>query len=275
MIVRPSAALQQAQPPSAGQAAFSFTCLGGLPHCQQLSLPQHVSTTPLHSGASSFVTLRRRKSSGRQRCWQWGRPPKQVKENFLLKNTDPLLSSLLSLATWCRALRGRTRAARPGTATRRWSCEKRAGGRGSCHGVARGAAKAHTIRQRGAICDARGGLERVLVRRDTECCSGTAWQAYAAKSLQRQRWNYGAGLERQTHPELQESLKLARRRQLSEAREVLIRAAKALNLSVEVVAAKAPPNVSAIREHSVQQVAAMPHFSQCTACSRILGGPHR
>ena len=48
------------------------------------------STTPLHSGASSFVTLRRRKSSGRQRCWQWGRPPKQVKENFLLKNTGPL-----------------------------------------------------------------------------------------------------------------------------------------------------------------------------------------
>ena len=48
---------------------FPFTCLGGLPHCQQLSLPQHVSTTPLHSGASSFVTLRRRKSSGRQRCW--------------------------------------------------------------------------------------------------------------------------------------------------------------------------------------------------------------
>ena len=46
--------------------------------------------------------------------------------------------------------------------------------------------------------------------------------------------------------ELQESLKLARRRQLSEAREVLIRAAKALNLSVEDVAAKAPPNVSAI-----------------------------
>ena len=40
--------------------------------------------------------------------------------------------------------------------------------------------------------------------------------------------------------ELQESLKLARRRQLSEAREVLIRAAKALNLSVEDVAAKAP-----------------------------------
>ena len=152
---------------------------GGLPHCQQLSLPQHVSTTPLHSGASSFVTLRRRKSSGRQRCWQWGRPPKQVKENFLLKNTDPLLSSLLSLATWCRALRGRTRAARPGTATRRWSCEKRAGGRGSCHGVARGADKAHTIRQRGAICDARGGLERVLVRRDIECCSGKAWQACA------------------------------------------------------------------------------------------------
>ena len=35
MIVRPSVALQQAQPPSAGQAAFSFTCLGGLPHCQQ------------------------------------------------------------------------------------------------------------------------------------------------------------------------------------------------------------------------------------------------
>ena len=138
-------------------------------------------------------------SCGRLSCWQWGRPPKQVKENFLLKNTDPLLSSLLSLATWCRALRGRTRAARPGTATRRWSCEKRAGGRGSCHGVARGAAKAHTIRQRRAICDARGGLERVLVRRDIECCSGTAWQAYAATSLQRQRWNYGAGLERQTH----------------------------------------------------------------------------
>ena len=38
--------------------------------------------------------------------------------------------------------------------------------------------------------------------------------------------------------ELQESLKLARRRQLSEAREVLIRAAKALNLSVEDVAAE-------------------------------------
>ena len=40
-------------------------------HCQQLSLLQHVSDTALHSGASSFVTLRNRKRSSRHRCWQW------------------------------------------------------------------------------------------------------------------------------------------------------------------------------------------------------------
>ena len=35
----------------------------------------------------------------------------------------------------------------------------------------------------------------MLVRRDIECCSGTAWQAYAAKSLQRQHWNYSIILQ--------------------------------------------------------------------------------
>ena len=40
-------------------------------HRQQLILLQHVSATLLHSGASSSVTLRNRKSSSRNRCWQW------------------------------------------------------------------------------------------------------------------------------------------------------------------------------------------------------------
>ena len=90
---------------------------GGLPHCQQLSPPQHVSTTPLHSGASSFVTLRRRKSSGRQRCWQWGRPPKQVKEDFLLKKHRSLA---LEPAIACHVV---SRAARPNKSCTSGHCD--------------------------------------------------------------------------------------------------------------------------------------------------------
>ena len=75
MIVRPSAALQQAQPPSAGQAAFSFTCLGGLPHCQQRCLPllflRRSVTKELAPEWSGVVET----CCGRLSCWQWGRPP--------------------------------------------------------------------------------------------------------------------------------------------------------------------------------------------------------
>ena len=40
---------------------------------------------------------------GRLSCWQWGRPPNQVKENFLLKNTDPLHRAYVSSTApvWC------------------------------------------------------------------------------------------------------------------------------------------------------------------------------
>ena len=75
MVVRPSAALQQAQPPSAGQAAFSFTCLGGLPHCQQRCLPllflRRSVTKELAPEWSGVVET----CCGRLSCWQWGRPP--------------------------------------------------------------------------------------------------------------------------------------------------------------------------------------------------------
>ena len=43
------------------------------------------SKTPPFALPQRSATLSSRKSSGRQRCWQWGRPPYQVKECILLK----------------------------------------------------------------------------------------------------------------------------------------------------------------------------------------------
>ena len=69
--------------------------------------PIGVSTTPLRYGASSFTTLSSRKSSGRQRCWQWGRPPKQVRKYFLKKKHRSLALEPVTLASV------ESRAARP------------------------------------------------------------------------------------------------------------------------------------------------------------------
>ena len=54
---------------------FSFTCLGGLPHCQQRCLPllflRRSVTKELAPEWSGVVET----CCGRLSCWQWGRPP--------------------------------------------------------------------------------------------------------------------------------------------------------------------------------------------------------
>ena len=156
-----------------------------------------LSTTPLRYGASSFTTLSSRKSSGRQRCWQWGRPPKQVRKYFLKKTQIPCSRACyacLSGVARCAAEQGRhVRALRPGGGAGVGEPEEE----DNVASVARGAPQAYYGRCGRAICHARGGLELVLIHRNPVCCCRRAWQACAAACLPREHWQYCTRLERQ------------------------------------------------------------------------------
>ena len=120
---------------------------------------------------------------GRLSCWQWGRPPKQVRKYFLKKTQIPCsraCCACLSRVARCAAEQGRhVRALRPGGGAGVGEPEEE----DNVASVARGAPQAYYGRCGRAICHARGGLELVLIHRNPVCCCRRAWQTSAASGV--------------------------------------------------------------------------------------------